>query len=269
MRIPIPLIFAAAVALGAVATYFLQINLVVLGSWDSRYAAFNGTHVYQTAATITTTYKTLYLGYGTAYFQNPVNVYYLQTVRSGSIGGARDLGRYLPIRVVVESGSLPTNTYITWTDPYGGATRKLYFVTGTNRGYVLGNYKSSSGSLVNVAVPVYYVVEGSQVRLYLMEKAVVSTTEACTTVTNAGLGGSSNVVIAVLDNQSYDCGRKRWSSVTVGWTSVASSVTSASLYPSPLYYKVTVTSGSNTLTLFLSYWYVVNADPGFFAVKPG
>jgi hypothetical protein len=55
----------------------------------------------------------------------------------------------------------------------------------------------------------------------------------------------------------------------VGWMSVASSVTSALLHPSPLYYKLTVASGSNTLTLFLSYWYVVNADPGFFAVKPG
>jgi len=269
MRIPIPLIFAAAVAMGAVATYLLQINVVVLGSWDSRYAAFNGTHVYQTAAMITTTYKTLYLGYGTAYFRNRVNVYHLQTVLSGSTGGASDLGRYLPIRVVVESGSLPTNTYITWTDPYGGATRKLYFVSGSNRGYVLGNYRSSTGALVSVAVPVYYVVEGSQVRLYPMEKAVVSTTEACTIVKNAGLGGATTVVIAVLDNQSYDCGKKKWAAVTVGWTSVASSVTSASLYPSPRYYIVTVTSGSNRLTLFLSYWYVVNADPGFFAVKLG
>jgi hypothetical protein len=102
-----------------------------------------------------------------------------------------------------------------------------------------------------------------------MEKAVVSTTEACTAVTNAGLGGSTNVVIAVLDNQSYDCTKKRWSAVTVGWTSVAASVTSAPLYPSPRHYIVTVTSGSNRLTLFLSYWYVVNADPGFFAVKVG
>jgi hypothetical protein len=269
MRIPIPLIFAAAVAMGAVATYLLQINVVVVGSWDSRYAAFNGTHIYRTATMITTIYKTLYLGYGTAYFKNPVSVYYLQTVLSGSTGGAKDLGRYLPIRVVVESGSLPTNTYITWTDPYGGATRKLYFVSSSNRGYVLGMYTSSSGAQVNVAIPVYYVVEGSQVRLYPMEKAAVSTTEACTTVTNAGLGGSTNVVIAVLDNQSYDCGRKRWSAVAVGWTSVATSVTSAPLYPSPLYYTVTVTLGSNTLKLFLSYWYAVNADPGFFAVKPG
>jgi hypothetical protein len=269
MRIPIPLIFAAAVAVGAVVTILIQINIQILGSWDSRYAAFNGTHIYQTGAMIGTTYKTLYLGYGTAYFQNPVSVYYLQTVRSGSAGGAKDLGLYLPIRVVIQSGSLPTNTYITWTDPYGGATRKLYFVGGANRGYVLGMYTSSSGSQVNVAIPVYYVVEGSQVRLYPMEKSAVSTSEGCSVVKNAGFTGAYNYIFAVLDNQAYDCAFNSWSSTTVGWTQVASSVTTASLYPSPTYYAVSISSGSNTLKLFLSYWYVVNADPGFFAVKPG
>jgi len=269
MRIPIPLMLAAAVAVGAIVTILIQVNIKLLGSWDSRYAAFNGTHVYQTGPTIATTYKTLYLGYGTAYFQNPVSVYYLQTVRSGSAGGVRDLGRYLPIRVVVESGSLPTNTYIAWTDPYGGATRKLYFVAGTSRAYVLGTYTATSGATVNVAIPVYYVVEGSQVRLYPMEKGAVSTGEGCSVVRNAGFGGAYNYIFAVLDNQAYDCAFNSWSSTTVGWAQVASSVTSVSLYPSPTYYKVTVSSGSGTISIYLSYWYVVNADPGFFAVRPG
>jgi hypothetical protein len=260
---------AAAVAVGAVVTMLIQINIQVLGSWDDRWEAFNGTHVYQVASKPTLMYATLYLGYGTAYFRNPVNVYYLQTVRSGSAGGARDLGRYLPIRIVIRSGSLPTNTYIAWTDPYGGATRKLYFVSSTNRAYVLGMYRTSSGSDVNVAVPVYYVVEGTQVRLYPMERAAVSASEACNTVRNAGLGGSTNVVIAVLENRALNCASFSWSSATVGWTQVASSVTSAPLYPSPRYYQVTVTSGSDTVTIFLSYWYAVDADPGFFAVKPG
>lgn len=269
MRIPIPLILAAVVVVGAMVSIVIQINITVLGSWDSRYAAFNGTHVYQTSPMISTTYKTLYLGYGTAYFQNPVDVYFLQTVRSGSAGGTRDLGRYLPIRVIIESGSLPTNTYITWTDPYSGATRKLYFVSGSNRGYVLGTYRTSSGSNVNVAIPVYYVVEGSQVRLYPMEKGAVATSEGCNVVRNAGFGGAYNYLFAVLDNQAYDCAFNSWSSTTVGWTQVASSVTTASLYPSPTYYSVSVISDSSTLTLLLSYWYVVNADPGFFAVRPG
>jgi len=268
-RIPLPLLFAVAVAVGVVVTIVIQVNIKVLGSWDSRYAAFNGTHVYQTSPMLATPYKTLYLGYGTAYFQNPVNVYYLQTVRSGSVGGAKDLGRYLPIRVVVESGSLPTNTYITWTDPYSGATRKLYFASGSNRGYVLGTYTASTGATVNVAIPVYYVVEGSQVRLYPMEKEAVSASEACSVVRNAGLGGAYNYVFAVISNQAYDCAFNTWSSTTVGWARVASSVTTASLYPSPTYYRVVMTVGSSTISLYLSYWYAVDSDPGFFAVKPG
>jgi hypothetical protein len=269
MRIPIPLVFAVAVAVGAMVSILIQVNVYALGSWDSRYAAFNGTHIYQTGPMISTPNKTLYLGYGMAYFQNPVTVYYLQTVRSGSTGGAADLGRYLPIRVVVRSGSLPTNTYITWTDPYGGATRKLYFVDGSNRAYILGMYRTSTGAQVNVAIPVYYVVEGSQVRLYPMEKSATVASEACSVVKNAGFTGAYNYVFAVLDSQAYDCAFNSWSSTTVGWTQVASSATTASLYPSPTYYAVSISSGSNTLTLFLSYWYVVDADPGFFAVKPG
>jgi hypothetical protein len=178
------------------------------------------------------------------------------------------LGGYLPIRIVVESGSLPTNTYITWTDPYSGATRKLYFVAGTNRGYVLGTYVAKTGPTVNVGIPVYYVVEGSQVRLYPMEKGAVNPSEACSVVRNAGFGGTYNSVVAILDNQAYDCAFGSWSSTTIGWAQVASSATTASLYPSPTYYRVVVTVGSSTLSLYLSYWYFVDSDPGFFAVKP-
>ena len=269
MRIPIPLILALGVAVGALVTIVIQINIQVLGSWDSRYAAFNGTHVYQTSSMITTPYKTLYLGYGTAYFQNPVNVYYLRKVKSDAIGGAVDLGGYLPIRIVIESGSLPTNTYIAWNDPYSGATRKLYFVAGTNRGYVLGTYKAKTGPTVNVGIPVYYVVEGSQIRLYPMERGAVNPSEGCSVVKNAGFGGTYNSLTAILDKQAYDCAFNTWSSTDVDWAQTATSVTTAALYPSPTYYRVTVTVGSSTVALYLSYWYAVNSDPGFFAVKPG
>jgi len=30
-----------------------------------------------------------------------------------------------------------------------------------------------------------------------------------------------------------------------------------------------MTVGSSTISLYLSYWYAVDSDPGFFAVKPG
>jgi len=269
MRIPMPLLLAAAVAVGAVVTIIIQINVNVLGSWDSRYSAFNGTHIYQTGPMPGWTYKTLYLGYGTAYFQNPVSVYFLSTVRQGSAGGLNDLGRYLPMRVHIESGSLPTNTYLSWNDPLSGAVRKVYFVSGSNRAYVLGTYRTSSGATVNVAIPVYYTTEGSHVRLYPMERASVQTSEACNVAMNAGFGGAYTYVFAILENRAYDCAFSSWSSTTVGWSLVASSVTSVNLNPSPLYYVVTITSGSNRVVIYLSYWYAVNADPGFFAVLPG
>ncbi|CAG25649.1 hypothetical protein PyrSV_gp30 [Pyrobaculum spherical virus] len=269
MRIPIPLIMAAAVAVGAIVTIIIQVNLQVLGSWDDRYAAFNGTHVYQTGPMISTSYKTLYLGFGTATFQNPVSVYYLDKVRSGAGGGNGDLGKYLPVRLMVTSGSLPTNTYLKWTNPLVSTdTRAIYLVSGTSRGYVLGRYYASgAGVWVDVAVPIYYKVSESSVLIYPMEKAAVNPSEGCTVLKNAGSPFTSiyKYVYAVLDGQAYDCSYSSWSSTTVGWTSVASSVTSAALYPSPTYYKVTV----NNVDIYLSYWYVVNADPGYFAVKPG
>jgi hypothetical protein len=269
MRVPIPLLFAVMVTVGAMVTIMIQVSIKMLGSWDSRYASFNGTHIYQTGPMIDTPYKTLYLGYGTAHFQNPTNVYYLRKVKSDAIGGDADLGKYLPIRIVVESGSLPTNTYIEWKDPLSGATRKLYFVAGTNRGYVLGTFRARTGATVNVAIPVYYVVEDSQVRLYPMEKTAVNTGEACTVVRNAGFGGAYNSIYAILNKEAYDCAFGRWSSTDVDWAQVTSSVTTASLYPSPTYYRVTMTVGSSTLSIYLSYWYTVDSDPGFFAVKPG
>ncbi len=269
IRIPIPLILAAVVAVGAIVSIIIQVNVKILGSWDPRYASFNGTHIYQTGPMIGTPYKTLYLGYGEAYFQNPVNVYFLEKVRDDATGGDSDLGRYLPIRVVIKSGSLPTNTYIEWRDPYSGATRKLYFVSGSNRAYVLGTYRSRTGATVNVGIAVYYVVEGSQVMLYPMETSAVNTREGCDVVKNAGFGGTYNALYAVPSNRAYDCAFGTWSDARIKWGLVASSATSAGLYPSPTYYSVTITSGSNTITLFLSYWYMVDADPGFFAVKPG
>jgi len=269
MRIPIPLILAAAVAVGAIVTIIIQINVQVLGSWDDRYAAFNGTHVYQIGPMISTSYKTLYLGYGTAYFQNPTSVYYLDKVRSGAGGGNGDLGKYMPIRLMVTSDSLPTNTYLKWVNPLASTdTRAIYLVGGTTRGYVLGRYYASgAGVWVDVAVPIYYKVDGSSVLVYPMEKAAVNTAEGCNVVKNAGSPFTSTykLVYAVLDGQYYDCAYNSWSSVTVGWVSVASSVTSASLYPSPTYYQVTV----NNVVIYLSYWYVVDTDPGYFAVKVG
>jgi hypothetical protein len=274
MRFPIPLILALAVVIGSVMVMVVQMRVVALGSWDPRYAAFNGTHVYQTGLTPNVPYKTLYLGYGTAYFQNPVNVYYLERVRSGSTGGLADLGRYLPVRVIIESGSLPTDTYIAWTDPLSGVTRKMYFFGGTDRGVVIGTYQLPSLGVVIAGILVHYRVEGSEVLIYPMTATLSSTianSQVCPVLRSSGLASTSQYHLFVVTRNTYfPCGSTLWSTATPGWTMVASLVTTATLRPSPQpYYVVDATVGSSRLKIILSYWYAINADPGSFVVKVG
>ena len=266
-RFPLPLVFAIAMGVGTTMYLVLQINIAgIFASWDPRYAAFNGTHVYQTSPMPATLYKTLYLGYGTAYFRDPVNVYYLRKVYAG--GEDIDLGRYLPVVLVVESGSLPTNTYITWTDPYSGRTRKLYLVSGANRGYVIGEYHWY-GSLSVAGIPVYYRVVDNFVYIYPMEWSAFNPSEGCPILFNSGFYGRWHDMYAILDNMVHDCISGSSFSVPVGWELVASSATMVELKPSPTHYLVTVNVGNSRVTIMLSYWYAVNRDPGFFAVKVG
>ena len=267
-RFPLPLVFAIVMGVGTTMYLVLQINITTaLASWDPRYAAFNGTHVYQKSPMLATPYKTLYLGYGTAYFRNPVNVYYLRKVYAG--GEDVDLGRYLPVVLIVESGSLPTNTYITWTDPYSGRTRKLYLVLGANRGYVIGQYQWYAGTYSVAGIPVYYRVVNNAVYIYPMERSAVDTGEGCSVVRNAGFPGQWYDIYVVPNGVAYDCVNAEWMSVPVGWELVASSATVVELKPSPTHYMVTVNVGNSRVTIMLSYWYAVNRDPGFFAVKVG
>jgi hypothetical protein len=207
------------------------------------------------------------LGYGTAYFRNPVNVYYLRKVFAGGVSG--DLGGYLPVLLIIESGGLPTNTYITWTDPYTGRVRKLYLVSGANRGYVIGEFTWIDTPSV-ASIPVYYRVVGNVVYIYPMEQSAVATYEGCSILRNAGFTGTYYQMWAVLDSRYYDCLSWFWSVVLpVDWARVASSATSAELRPSPTHYMVTVNVGGGRVTIMLSYWYAVDSDPGFFAVRIG
>jgi len=66
-RLPLPLVFAVVMGVGATMYIVLKINTSTpLASWDPRYAMSNGTHVFQTDPMPDVPYKTLYLGYGTA-----------------------------------------------------------------------------------------------------------------------------------------------------------------------------------------------------------
>jgi len=266
-RFPLPLVFAIVMGVGTTMYMVLKIDIInVSASWDPRYAAFNGTHIYQTSPMPDTPYKTLYLGYGTAYFRNPVNVYYLKKVFAG--GADFDIGRYLPVVLIVESGSLPTDTYITWTDPYTGRVRKLYLVSGANRGYVIGEYHWYGTPSV-AGIPVYYRVIDNVVYIYPMERSAFNPSEGCPILSNSGFYGNWYDMYAILDNVVHDCLAGGSFGTPAGWELVASSATIAELKPSPTHYTVTVNVGGSKLTIMLSYWYVVNQDPGFFAVRVG
>jgi len=264
-----PLILAVAVAIGSIVIMVVKVNVVVVGSWDDRYADFNGTHVIRTGTMPSTSYRTLYLGYGTAHFQNPVNVYYLGKVLATATGGDSDLGRYLPVKVYIESGSLPKDTYIPWVDPISGTTRMLYFVSGVNRGYLLGVYRHPAFGPTIAIIPLNYREIGPEVYLYPVQTAPIA--EACNVASNSGLASTSRYHIFVVQARVYyRCEDSVYVlNANIGWVLVSSGTT-VPLYPSPRhYYSVTVNSGPNRVIIYLSYWYAVNADPGFFAVKVG
>ena len=267
-RFPLPLLLAVVIGVGATMYLVLKINMGgALASWDPRYAGFNGTHVFQMDPMPDRRFKTLYLGYGTAYFQNPVNVYYLRKVYVN--GYDSDLGGYLPVVLIIESGRLPTDTYIKWTDPRSGRLRALYLVSGTNRGYVLGEYYWD-GLFSIAGIPVYYKVIGNMVYIYPMERDAFNQIEACNVLMSFHCCAESFRVFFVTDDLFHECLYWGWEDVAhVDWALVASSATMAELRPSPTHYMVPVELDSSKLTIMLSYWYAVNQDPGFFAVRIG
>jgi len=270
MRFPMPLILAVAVAVGSIVIMVVKVNVVVVGSWDDRYAEFNGTHVIRTGTIPSASYRTLYLGYGTAYFQNPVNVYYLGKVLATATGGDSDLGRYLPVKVYVESGDLPTYTYLSWTDPISGTTRMLYFEPDSGRAYVIGLYTHPTFGTAIAVIPMRYLIVGPEVYFYPSPTVYIG--DACDIAERSELAATSYIhIFFVLYRRFFRCeANMHVINANIGWVLVSSSATTVPLYPSPRhYYSVTVTSGPNRVIIYLSYWYAVNADPGFFAVKVG
>jgi hypothetical protein len=271
-KVPIPLMFALVALVGVYTSLVLRIELIDVSawpvSWDHRYATNNGTHVYQTAPMIGTPMKTLILGYGTATFGNPTDVYYLRKVFRGGQDG--DLGGYLPTVLIIESGSLPTNTYIEWNDPRTNRPRKLYFVAGSDRAYVMGPYYWLSDYSAAI-IPLTYHVVGQFVFVYPREHATTNIQEMCAVIRNAGFSGTvyNDAYFVLGDASPWDClyGGYFGSPDIIDWAQVASSATSASLFPDPTHYRVTVNVGNSRITIVVSYWYMVDRDPGFFAVR--
>ena len=269
-KIPIPLVFALAATVGVYMSFVIDINVASWDiSWDPRYATYNTTHLYQTAPMIGTLYKTLILGYGTAQFRNPTNVYYLHKVYDGGRNG--DLGGYLPTVLIIESGSLPTNTYIEWTCPASNHVRKLYFVANSHRAYVIGPYHWHAYYSVAI-IPVYYRVDDSYVFIYPMDYSAVNINEMCNVIHDAGYPNANfrDAFFVLGDSDNYDCIIHDFfdAPYVLHWERIASSATSASLNPSPTHYRVTVNVNNNRITIVLAYWYAVDSDPGYFVVRP-
>jgi hypothetical protein len=170
--------------------------------------------------------------------------------------------------MIIESGPLPTNTYIGWTDPYSGRIRKLYLVSGTNRAYVIGHYHWENALSV-AGIPLYYVVDGNMVRFYPMEFGAVRLNEACSILRSSGLTGTYYDLYSALDDGwLYDCLDYTWVGASLGYESAGRGKT-VSLYPDPPQHIVTVNVGNSVVKLVLTYWYAVRQDPGNFIVKVG
>ncbi|MGC9131935.1 MAG: hypothetical protein ACP5H5_10190, partial [Pyrobaculum sp.] len=127
LRIPLPLVLGAAVAIGVVYTITIIVAYPILGSYDTNYAYFDGSNVVTNGTFPSLSYVYLYGGYGIAYFTSAVtNVVSFECVSNGCIPGM-DFGRYLPVMVEVVSGSLPSGTTITVDQPYGVTSCKVVF----------------------------------------------------------------------------------------------------------------------------------------------
>jgi len=268
LRVPWPLLVAAVVATSTV-TVWVMVNFIVLGSYDPRYSAFNGTHVVSTAPMFTYSYRFLYGGPGVLTSESTATVYFLNIIRDTAYVKDHDLGKFLPVRVTVASGSLPKDTYISWNDPAYGRARKLYLFSASNVALIMGTYTTSLGTAGAAIVVWYYEESTGNVIFYPMARSEVSNPSSlCNVLKNAGFGTSANSLFTVVDSQQYDCGTNSWTSTTIRWGSVGSG-TYLTLRPNPTYYLVRVTGTNYAVDLYLSYWYFSTTDPGFFAIRPG
>jgi hypothetical protein len=189
-----------------------------------------------------------------------------------AVGGTSDLGRYLPIKVYVESGSFSEITYLSWTDPISGTNRTIYFDRVHELAYVIGLYWHPVYGRSTAVIPMKYWNDGPEVFFYpLSTEMGVNEDAICMAVRKSGLSPTPRIhIFLVLDRYYYRCETMiDVPNANIGWTLVSSGTT-VPLYPSPRrYYSVTVTSGSNRAIIYLSYWYAINTDPGAFAVKVG
>jgi hypothetical protein len=229
MRIPIPLIFAAVIALTSVTLVF-KVVVTVIGSYDPSYAAFNGTHVVSKSLPSTTYVYVYGGGGGTATYTSATTTYQYQCFGSACATGS-DFGSYIPVLITVNSGSYPFGTTIEVNQPYGRTTYKVRVVLYSDgNGWVAGQSATSLGAgQIGYSIPVkwYQSSDGRQIWIYPIDRSRItrSLSEGCSV---AGLGGASyKYVVSIQTGERYDCSSSSWGSGTFKFSTIASSTTTA------------------------------------------
>lgn len=229
MRIPIPLIFAAAIALTSVTLVF-KVVVTVIGSYDPSYAAFNGTHVVSQVLPSTTYVYVYGGGGGTATYTSDTTTYQYQCFGSACTTGS-DFGAYVPVLITVNSGSYPFGTTIEVNQPYGRTTYKVRVVLYSDgNGWVAGQATTSLGAgLVGYSIPVkwYQSSDGRQIWIYPIDRGRIGRviSEGCNV---AKLGGAAYIyVVSIPTGERYDCSFNSWGIGTFKFSTIASTTTMA------------------------------------------
>ena len=229
MRIPIPLIFAAVISLTAVMLVF-KVVVLVIGSYDSSYADFNGTHVVSKTLPSTTYVYVYGGGGGTATYTSATTTYRYQCFGSVCTPES-DFGAYFPVLITVNSGTYPFGTIIEVNQPYGRTTYKVRIVLYSDgNGWVAGQSASGFGpGQIGYSVPVkwYQSSDRSRIWIYPIDKSRLSRglSEGCSV---AGLGGAVyRFVVSLQTNERYMCSSSSWGVATLKFSTIASSTTTA------------------------------------------
>ncbi|MEM4897697.1 MAG: hypothetical protein QXR18_05770 [Pyrobaculum sp.] len=229
MRIPIPLLFAAVIALTSVTLVF-KVVVAYMGSYDTTYAAFNGTHVVSQTVP-STNYVYIYGGGGgTATYTSDTTTYHFQCFGSACVPGS-DFGAYIPVLITVNSGNFPFGTTIEVSQPYGRTTYRVRIVLYSDgNGWVAGQSPTGLGAgQVGFSIPVrwYRSPDGQQIWIFPVDRSRIerSLSEGCSV---ASLGGAIyRFVVSIQTGQSYDCTFRSWGGATFKFSTIASSTTTA------------------------------------------